>query len=409
MMKFYQLSPQARLEQLKLDGTISDNDYNLLTSCINPKQLEICNTLSENVISGYVLPLSIVPNVEINSKIYSIPMVTEETSVVAAINHIAKLIKASGSITTNSSQNIGIGQIYLDNIRPNFTEQVNKLKQEWLDFANNGILSSMVKRGGGAKDLETKILPNNSAVINFHINTCDAMGANIINQTLEQITLVVERDLQTKTSIKILSNLTDLALTEATLKIKLSPEIALAICKASEFARLDPYRACTHNKGIMNGVDAVVIATGNDWRAVESAMHTFAKQKPLSTWKLEDDFLVGKLIAPINVGICGGITKVQPIVKTCLDILGPSSASELAGIIAAIGLMQNLAALLALSTKGICAGHMRLHIKNIIAELNPELEYIEQLTTKLTTAVSQGIAISTNMAKIELDKLKAST
>lgn len=405
MTKFYELSPQLRLKAL--NDAVTAQDITTITTAISQSQLEICNNLSENVIGGYVLPLAIVPDVTINNLSYNIPMVTEETSVVAAINKMAKLINACGKISTSTSKNIGIGQIHITNAKPNTIDLINIHHKSWQEFANNNMLKSMRARGGGMIEICTKNLSNNNLVINCHIDTCDAMGANIINQTLEELAPIIKNDLQCDLGIKILSNLTDKSLTTATIEITLEESIAEAIVEAYEFAAQDPYRACTHNKGIMNGIDAVLIATGNDWRAVEAAMHTFAQQKPMSSWKIKNNTLIGELKAPINVGICGGITKVQPLAKTCLNILKVKSAPELAGIIAAIGLMQNLAALLALATKGICNGHMRLHIKNIIKELELDGVEAQTLTKVLTNNILNGKKITITSAKNELKKIRA--
>lgn len=409
MTKFYQLSPAARLAELTKAGLITDQDKKILQTAIDQDQLLMCDSLSENVVSGYVLPLSIIPEIVINNKSYSVPMVTEETSVVAAINNMAKLIKNKGKITTKTCKNIGIGQIYIPKIKADFFELVALHQASWQEFANNNALKSMRARGGGMLEIKARLLSNDSAVLHFHIDTCDAMGANIINQTLEELGSLIKADLDLELGIKILSNLTDTALTEVTLAISLEPQIAQAIVEAAEFAEHDPYRACTHNKGIMNGIDAVLIATGNDWRAVEAAMHTYAKQKPMSSWHIQNNILVGKLKAPINVGICGGITKVQPQAQACLNILNVASAAELAGIISTVGLMQNLAALMALATKGICAGHMRLHINTILKELMLSQNEANALTKILTNMLKQGTKISVNVAAAELKKIRENT
>lgn len=409
MVKFYQLTPAARLAELKDKAIIDDTDYNTLKTSVSYDQVQICDSMSENVIGGYVLPLSIVLGVPINDKIYSIPMVTEESSVVAAINKTAKMIRRSGTIITKTMENTGIGQIFLSNISSSFLQLIDSNKENWIEYANKNSLLSMKKRGGGMISITAKVLENNTGVINFNINTCDAMGANIINQTLEQIAPVVKKDLKCNPEIKILSNLNDSALTEATLTLDLDIKTAKSVCLAAFFAEQDHYRACTHNKGIMNGIDAVLIATGNDWRAVEAAMHTYANMKPLSSWQIVKGKLVGKLIAPIKIGTVGGIMGVQPIVKANYNILQLSSATELAGVVAAVGLMQNLGALLALTTKGICAGHMRLHIDNIIAEINPKPDHIAPLTEALMQEISLGKPISSRIAELALNKIKAKT
>lgn len=408
MSKFYKLSPSSRLKELTNSGKITAEESKLISNSVSKEQLTVCNNLSENVIGGYVLPLSVIPNVIINNKSYTIPMVTEETSVVAAINKAAKIIKSNGSITTKTSRNVGIGQIYIPETSADFLEKVNNYQSSWQSFSNKNMLNSMCQRGGGMLTIKARNLGKNSGVIHFNIDTCDAMGANIINQTLEQLAPIISKDLKTKVGIKVLSNLTDTAITEANIRVKLDQNIAQAIYQAATFSEQDTYRACTHNKGIMNGIDALLIATGNDWRAVEAAMHTYSNQKPISSWQLtEGNILIGQIRAPINVGICGGVTAAQPLAKACLNILGVKSAGELAGIVAAIGLIQNLAALTALATKGICQGHMKLHITNIIAQMSLSSAEKTAVKSQLTMAVKAGAPVTISSAQKILAQMRA--
>lgn len=409
-MKFYQLDPISRLKDLRLQGVISEDHFQLLSNTLKSKQLEICDKLSENVVSGIYLPLSIVPNVKIDGINRNIPMVTEESSVVAAINHVNKLLKNNGNITTETSENIGIGQIHIPRIhdQANFNHKVIHNSDKWIDILHKTSLLSMKNRGGGIIKVEP-IIKQNTGIIHFHINTCDAMGANIINQALEQIASTIEDDLNEKIALKILSNYTEHAITKARLKIKMSKENAIKIEEASNLAKIDKHRACTHNKGIMNGVDAILLATGNDWRAVSAAAHAYAAQgeyRGLSNWQYSDGSLKGELAMPVNVGICGGVTKIHPIAKFCVELLDIKSASELSGICVAIGLMQNFAALNALTSKGICKGHMSLHIKNILAELNlskPELIILEK---KMQLLLDNGNPVTLSVAQHELNIIR---
>lgn len=371
MTKFYEMKPEERLIQLKENGQISLEQFNLLSTNVSKQHLSICNDLTENVISGYYLPLSIVTDVHLNDKVINVPMVTEESSVVAAINKIAKLIRDKGSLNANCDRNYGVGQLLINKLTSpeRFMANIELYKKTWLEFAHENSLASMHKRGGGIKNIYGRIINGNMGVIYFDIDVCDAMGANIINQTLEHIAPLVAKNINENIDIKILSNLTDKSLTTAKIELNIEKELAQNIVAVSNFAKNDIYRTCTHNKGVMNGIDAILVATGNDWRAVSAGIYTYSAINgniPLATWEYSNDKLLGKLVAPINVGTCGGIASAHPTAKCCLEILGVRSATELSEVCAAIGLMQNLAALLALSSQGICKGHMSLHIKNLL-------------------------------------------
>lgn len=410
MNKFYQLSPIERLLSLKENNHISTVQLDLLKNTLNKKQLDVCNQLSENVVSGLYLPLSIVPDVCIDNIKYQVPMTTEESSVVAAINKINKMIINSGTITTESSGNIGIGQMHLPKLKKpeNFINKVIHNKEKWQNIAHESCLKSMVSRGGGIVEIEPKIL-GDIGLIHFHVDTCDAMGANIINQMLEMLAEYVANDLEEEIGIKILSNFTDRSLTKAQLKVKIPKAQAEKIIQANNLAKIDKYRACTHNKGIMNGICAILLATGNDYRAVSAAVHTFAAENgysSLTEWWYSNGLLNGNITIPINIGILGGMTKVHPITKCCLEVLKVKNAAELARICAAIGLMQNLAALLALTSEGICKGHMALHVNNILSELSLSKKEHDVLKNVLLEMVNSGLCISTSEAQKALARIR---
>ncbi len=339
----------------------------------------------ENGIGTYELPLGIACNFQINGRDYLIPMAIEEPSVIAAVSFAAKLIRAGGGFQTEATDPIMIGQIQLLDV-PDLNAGIAAIeshKAELMAIANSRS-GSIVKRGGGARDIEIRPFPNSpvGAMLIVHLlyDTRDAMGANAINTAVEAMAPKVEALTGGRVNLRILSNLTDqrLATTRCVVpaaqlagKEGQSGElVAKLIEEANAFAIVDPYRAATHNKGIMNGIDAVCIATGNDWRAIEAGAHAYAartgRYQALTDWHVNGDGdLVGEMTLPMAVGTVGGATKVHPTAQVAMKILNVSSAGELAQILAAVGLAQNLAAIRALATTGIQRGHMRLHARQI--------------------------------------------
>jgi len=332
----------------------------------------------ENVIGVFPIPLGVAVNFLINGRDYLIPMAIEEPSVVAAASYGAKMAREGGGIFTSSTEPIMIGQIQSVGIKDPYRAKMSILeaKDEILKKANeqDPILVSL---GGGAKDLRVKVIDTmvGPMVITELLVDCrDAMGANAVNTMAEAVAPLIERITKGRVYLRIISNLATMRLARAWAVIPKEAvggeDVVDGIVNAYAFAAADPYRAATHNKGILNGVIAVVIATGNDHRAVEAGAHAYAaisgRYLPLSVWeKNEDGDLVGSLEMPIPVGIVGGATKVHPIAKIALKILGVKSARELSEIMAAVGLVQNLAALRALAHEGIQRGHMSLHARNI--------------------------------------------
>lgn len=344
---------------------------------------ELADTFIENAIGTFSLPLGVATNFRINGQDRLIPMAVEETSVLAAASHGAKLARAGGGFSAGATDPVMTGQIqvYLANEQhAEAAETLTAHKAELLASANRG-QRRLLSRGGGAQELTWYSIPEiETLVVNLHVHTADAMGANIVNTMCEKVSgLLPALFGDCEIGLRILTNLNDRRLAWADCVIPASAfahssftgeEVVDRIVKAYRFAWHDVYRATTHNKGVMNGIDPVVIATGNDWRAVEAGAHAYAAQtgtyRPLTTWtKTSRGELCGSIKLPLAVGTVGGVTKLHPTAQAVLKLMGNPNATELAGIICAVGLAQNLSALRALATEGIQHGHMHLHQKNI--------------------------------------------
>jgi hydroxymethylglutaryl-CoA reductase len=353
-------------DQAALDGTGGLN-------------LEQAGQMIENAIGLYALPIGVATNFLINGEDYLIPMVTEEASVVAAASNAARLVREGGGFKTESDEPIMIGQIQVMDTSNVYAAagRVWDIREELIHLANDPT-SSIVKRGGGVRDIDLRPFPTTDAgpmlIVHILMDTRDAMGANAVNTVCESIAPRIAEVTGGRTNLRILSNLTDRRRARASCVI---PEAALGsretvsgIVEASIFAETDPYRAATGNKGVMNGIDAVCLATGNDWRAVEAGAHAFAAKdghyRSFTRWRADaQGNLHGSIDIPLAVGTVGGVTRVHPIAQLALKILGYPNAQTLAGIIAAVGLAQNLGALRALATDGIQKGHMRMHARNV--------------------------------------------
>ncbi len=382
---FYNLSIDERRKILKEFAGLSDKE---LKTFENSLTTEFADKMIENVIGIFPLPLGIGVNFLINGKDYLVPFAIEEPSVVAAASYMAKVARENGGINAEADEPVMIGQIHLAGIK-DFEQGKKKIlekKQKLLEIANSQD-PVLVKFGGGAKDIEMRVTKHEDGekflVVHLLVDCRDAMGANAVNTMIEAISPILEELTGGEAILKIISNLAIYRKVRASVKIAPKTiggeEVVRKIILASKMAESDPFRAATHNKGIMNGIDAVCIATGNDWRAVEAGAHAYAcmhgKYKPLAVWrKDEQGNLIGKLEMPIAVGIVGGATKVHPLAKLNLKILGVKSAQELAFILGAVGLVQNLAAIRAIVTEGIQRGHMELHARNlaIMAGAKPE-------------------------------------
>jgi hydroxymethylglutaryl-CoA reductase len=370
---FYKLKREERLSRVAEFAGLTDQEAKMLEEGLGLEQAE---KMVENVVATFRLPLGMAMNFLINGKEYMIPMATEETSVVAAASNAAKLCRPAGGFKAESTEPIMTGQIQLLTKDPKKAKNaIEENKKKILELANTKD-PRLISLGGGAKDLEARIIKTGKGemvIIHLYVDVKDAMGANAVNTMCEAVSPLIEELSGGKTLLKIISNLADrrLARSEVTVgKEELGgEEVVDAIIDAYEFAAADPYRAVTHNKGAMNGITAATIATGNDSRAVEAGAHAFAARQgrytTITTWEKDrDGDLHGRIELPLAVGIVGGAT-MNPSARVNLKILGVKTAKELSEVIASVGLAQNLAALRALSTEGIQRGHMSLHAKNI--------------------------------------------
>lgn len=396
---FSKLSRHERFERLVEMGALSKSDVAFL-SAGGVRETELAEKLIENVIGYFQLPLGVATNFCINGQDYVIPMAVEETSIIAALSKTAKWIRQRGEITAHTVGECIIGQIQFSKVNniAHLEAVLSENKQFLIHLVNQEVAANMVKRGGGVRDLQLrKILREDGhtmAVIHLTMNSCDAMGANIINQVLEYLKPHFEQLTGESVSMCILSNLNDEKLTTAKVILReVEPELGERLEEASIFAESDPYRATTHNKGVMNGIDPVLIATGNDWRAVEAGVHAYAARsgqyQAITRWRYQHNTLTGELTAPIVVGTVGGVTALHPTAKLGLRMMGIESANQLSQIIASVGLVQNLGAIKALCTEGIIQGHMKLHIDNLLmvaGATDKELPFLkERLQRQLKT------------------------
>ncbi len=374
---FYKLSIEERLRHIKEFADLTEEEIELLKAT-GSLQSDLANRMIENVVGVFPVPLGIAVNFLINAKDYLIPMAIEEPSVVAAASYAAKIARSKGGFLTSSTEPIMIGQIQTVGVKDPFRAKlaIIEAKDEILKKANEQD-PMLVKAGGGAKNLRAKVIDTARGpmiITDLLVDCRDAMGANAVNTMAESVAPMIERVTKGKVFLRIISNLATERLVRATTVINKDnlggEEIVDGILEAYAFASADPFRAATHNKGILNGIIGVVIATCNDHRAVEAGAHAYASltghYSPLSVWeKNEDGDLVGSIEMPMAVGTIGGATKVHPIAKIALKILGVNSARELSEVLAAVGLAQNLGALRALADEGIQRGHMSLHARNI--------------------------------------------
>ncbi len=404
---FYKMSVEERVNVVKEFAGLTDEEAELLLS-FSALPKDIANIMVENVVGNMQLPLGIATNFIVNGRELLIPMAIEETSVVAAASNAARMARPQG-FTAKATEPVMIGQIQILNPSRDAVERIMERKEEILELANAQD-KILVKIGGGAKDIEARWLRDDMMVIHILVDVRDAMGANAVNTMAEAVAPLLEKMTGGKALLRIISNLAIHRLAEAEVVYKKDAiggeDVVDRVIKAYELASLDIFRTATHNKGVMNGIDAVVIATGNDWRAVEAGAHSYAAMngyKPLTTWKKnEDGDLHGHIKLPIAVGTVGGITKVHPMAKLCLKILGVQNARELAEIIASVGLAQNFAALRALATKGIQAGHMKLHAQNIAVMVGAKGDEIEMVAGKM---VEEG-NIRVDRAKEILEEIR---
>ena len=411
---FYKLPIEKRLEILKKEANLTDEDISTLKTGL---PLSVANGMIENVIGTMQLPLGIATNFLINGKDYIIPMAIEEPSVVAAASKAAKIVRSSGGFKTESDSPVMIGQIQLTKVK-NLQEAKRKILENKNNIKNicDKKDSMLIKFGGGFRDLFFNEF-DDMLIVNLMIDVRDAMGANAINTMCEAVAPFLEELLDCKSRLKIISNLaiyrkaraeavfSKQAIEESFSGELSGEEVIDAILEAYEFAKNDKFRCATHNKGIMNGIDALTIATGNDFREIESGAHSFASingYHPLTQYyKNNDGDLVGKIELPLAFGLVGGATKTHPVAKVNLKILGVKSAQELAEVAASLGLAQNFAALRALATEGIQKGHMRLHARNIAINAGATDENIDKVVQQMIEEKN----ISVSRAKELLEKL----
>ena len=395
---FYKKKPSERLEYVKKFANLSEEETNAIGG-YGALGEETANRMIENVVGTFPLPLGIAANFMVNKKEYMVPMAVEEPSVVAAATHMAKGTRKTGGISADSDDPIMIGQIQLVNLDDPFKakEQIIEKKEELVKLANEQD-PILVKFGGGCKGIEVRVLDSDTGpmVITHLLVDCrDAMGANAVNTMAEAVAPRLETITGGRVYLRIISNL---AIYRKTRAMAVWPaeflggeEVVDGIIEAFAFACADPFRVATHNKGIMNGIDPVVIATGNDWRAIESGAHTYGQWKEghdsFTNWtKTKKGDLEGTIEIPMAVGLVGGATATHPTAKACVKILDvkiPGGAAELSQVICAVGLCQNLGALRALASEGIQRGHMGLHARNLAVQAGAKGGEIDKVAEML--------------------------
>ena len=398
---FYKLSPAERMAKVVAETGISEEEAKKIAE--PSLSVDLADKMVENVIGTYTLPMGVALNFKINGEDVIIPMVTEEPSVIAAASNAAKMARPSGGFTTSFTGSIMIAQVQMvDVAAPRYARNVILEHKAEIEKICNEKDPVLVKFGGSFHDLDVRLVESKvvtMVIVHLLVNVGDAMGANAVNSMAEAVAPYIEQITGGKAYLRILSNLATYRLARARVRVRkedLSKEkdpkdganIVNKIIEAYAFAAADPYRAATHNKGIMNGITAAVMATGNDTRAIESGAHAYAAMKgrytSLTVWeKDENGDLVGSIEIPMAVGLVGGATKTHPGAKVAVKILGVKTAAELAQIYAAVGLAQNLAAIKALATEGIQRGHMKLHARTVAASVGAEGEALEQIVKQM--------------------------
>ena len=400
---FYNLSLEARRAEIMRQGDLTQEELSAMTG-ENGLNADQAAHMIENVIGVHSLPLGIALNFIVNDRQVLVPMAIEEPSVVAGASFMAKLARKGGGFTAHTTEPEMIGQMQVLEVVDLQLARQSLLDQKEHLLAEAAQVDPLLQKlGGGPRDLEVRLIEGSPIgsflVLHLIYDVRDAMGANAVNTATERLAPLVESITGGQVHLRILSNLADRRLARASCTIPLAElafgefsgeEVRQGVIAAWAFAAVDPYRAATHNKGIMNGVDAVVIATSNDWRAVEAGAHAYAvkdgQYTSLSTWGQDDQGnLVGKLEMPMAVGIVGGATKVHPTARAALKLMGVKTAAELAEIIVSVGLAQNLAALRALATEGIQRGHMSLHARQVAIAAGAQGEMITRLADQLVS------------------------
>lgn len=410
---FYKLSVEDRLRKVAEFAGLDEEEVSRIISQGLP--LDVADRMIENVIGTFELPLGIATNFLIDGKDYLIPMAIEEPSVVAAASNAARMARESGGFVTDYSGSVMIGQIQVTKLADPISAKFEVLKHrdEIIEKANE-CDPMLVNLGGGCRDVEARVIntiAGKMLIVHLVVDVLDAMGANAVNTMCEAVAPFVERITGGKVYLRIISNLAVYRLARAKVVFDKNviggEEVVEGIMLAYAFAAADPYRCATHNKGIMNGISALMIATGNDFRAVEAGAHSYASiggYKPLTTYEVDEKGnLVGTIELPMAVGVVGGATKVNPIARICLKILGVNTAEELARVAAAVGLAQNFAALRALATEGIQRGHMELHARNLAIMAGAVGDEIDRVVEIM---IGDG-KIRLDYAKEVLDKIRS--
>ena len=414
---FSKLNREDRLQRLHKMGALSKKDMIFLREGAHV-EMDLAENFIENTLGYFKIPMGVATHFIINGKPYVIPMAVEETSIIAAASKTAKWIRENGEITTETLGREIIGQIQLAKVKniDRARTQILEIKQNLIDLANADVAQGMVERGGGVRDLLIRQVDRGDGsemlVVHIHANTCEAMGANMINQVCEYLKPYIQKATGEAVTMCILSNLVDTKITRSRVVVRgVESHVIDSIVEASLFAHQDPYRACTSNKGTLNGIDPILIATGNDWRAVEAGVHAYAATRDgtyrsITKWSRCGNELHGVLEAPIVLGLVGGMTTLHPMSKLSLKMMKIQSAEELSHVCAAVGLVQNLGALKALTSIGIIEGHMKLHIKNLTLGAGASAKEAPLLQKRLEKVLSITKRISMKQALATLSELR---
>lgn len=414
---FYKLSVEQRQRNLTKEKVLSHKDLKNISS--DSLSLTVADKMIENVIGVHGLPLGVALNFQVNGTDVLVPMAVEEPSIVAGASFMAKLVREGGGFVAETTAPEMIGQIQVLDLEDlDLAEELILKNKKYLISIVNDIDSTLIKLGGGAKDIEVRKFEESPIgkflVVHLIFDVRDAMGANAINTACERLAPHIQSITNGRVHLRILSNLSDRRLVKAQCLIPVEAlafddytgeEVRDGIIEAWAFAAVDPYRAATHNKGVMNGIDAVVVATGNDWRAIEAGAHAYAAKDghytSMTKWgKDKNGNLIGSIELPMAVGIVGGNTSAHPTAKTSLKMMGVETASELAQIIASVGLAQNLAALRALATEGIQKGHMSLHARQVAIAAGAKGAMVEQLANKLISEKNIRVEHAKSLLKV---------
>ncbi|MCL4333315.1 MAG: hydroxymethylglutaryl-CoA reductase, degradative [Candidatus Thermoplasmatota archaeon] len=406
---FYKLSVEERRDILKKMGNLSEDEMTLLRNMGSLGE-STADHMIENVVSVMEIPVGIAVNFLVNDRDYLVPMAIEEPSVVAAASNAARMARVKGGFRSVSTEPIMIGQIEMTGTSDPFGAKFRILekKKELLDLANSQD-PVLLKVGGGAKDIEVRVIDEKEPMVVVHliVDVRDAMGANAVNTMAEYLAPHIAEIAKGNVRLRILSNLATYRMTRSYAvfdrKTIGGDDAVNGIVEAYRFASIDPYRATTHNKGIMNGIDAVLIATANDWRAIEAGAHAYAamnKYTSLSKWEINDEGdLVGYIELPLAVGIVGGATATHPKAKLMRKILGITSAKEFANVLASVGLAQNFGAIRALAMEGIQKGHMELHARNVAVSAGAKGEEIDKLAEMMVRERKIRVDVAGEMLK----------